>query len=142
MLNLNDNKRPYFKQLNLDETFDEIQDAVNGINGPDYFGKAVLITFDSEESGLIKTTLQNTIKNTDGTSLIINFTRISNGVYKFSYVGLPDSQIAIVTSINSNNLVTVTNATWDSSSTINIYTLDGVAVSGGATVTIEVFTNK
>jgi hypothetical protein len=28
-LNLDDNKRPYFKQLNLDETFDEIQNAFN-----------------------------------------------------------------------------------------------------------------
>lgn len=28
-LNLNDNKRPYFKQLNLDETFDEIQNYIN-----------------------------------------------------------------------------------------------------------------
>jgi hypothetical protein len=32
-LNLDDNKRPYFKQLNLDDTFDEIQDAVNSIGG-------------------------------------------------------------------------------------------------------------
>lgn len=30
-LNLNDNKRPYFKQLNLDDTFDEIQSFVNGL---------------------------------------------------------------------------------------------------------------
>jgi len=28
-LNLNDNKRPYFKQLNLDDTFDEIETAFN-----------------------------------------------------------------------------------------------------------------
>lgn len=32
-LNLDDNKRPYFKQLNLDETFDEIQNAINTIEG-------------------------------------------------------------------------------------------------------------
>lgn len=30
-LNLDDNKRPYFKQLNLDDTFDEIQNAVNAL---------------------------------------------------------------------------------------------------------------
>lgn len=30
-LNLDDNKRPYFKQLNLDETFDEIQNAFNDL---------------------------------------------------------------------------------------------------------------
>lgn len=30
-LNLQDNKRPYFKQLNLDETFDEIESFVNGL---------------------------------------------------------------------------------------------------------------
>lgn len=35
-LNLNDNKRPYFKQLGLDETFDEIQSAVNAIPSPSY----------------------------------------------------------------------------------------------------------
>lgn len=28
-LNLDDNKRPYFKQLNLDDTFDEIQNYIN-----------------------------------------------------------------------------------------------------------------
>jgi hypothetical protein len=30
-LNLDDNKRPYFKQLNLDDTFDEIQNAFNAL---------------------------------------------------------------------------------------------------------------
>lgn len=30
-LNLDDNKKPYFKQLGLDETFDEIQNAVNSL---------------------------------------------------------------------------------------------------------------
>jgi hypothetical protein len=40
-LNLNDNKRPYFKQLGLDETFDEIQSAVNAIPSPSYVEVAV-----------------------------------------------------------------------------------------------------
>jgi hypothetical protein len=32
-LNLNDNKRPYFKQLNLDATYNEIQNYINAIGG-------------------------------------------------------------------------------------------------------------
>lgn len=32
-LNLDDNKKPYFKQLGLDETFDEISSAINSLEG-------------------------------------------------------------------------------------------------------------
>ena len=42
-LNLDDNKRPYFKQLNLDETFDEIQNYVNNLEGEVGFTTAEII---------------------------------------------------------------------------------------------------
>jgi hypothetical protein len=122
-LNLDDNKRPYFKQLDLDTTFNEIQDAFNALettvdnlptpSAPTYKVYRAILT-QTGTAAPVATVLENTFSGT------IVWSRMMGGWYQ--------ATLANAFTVNKTMINQALN--WSGTSTIATPITDGVGIIG------------
>jgi hypothetical protein len=116
-LNLDDNKRPYFKQLNLDETFDEISSAVNALEASIPTASYTVYTATLTQSGTaspVAVLMENTIGGTP------TWARTTDGTYTLTITGAFTSGKTFI-QYQTNDGMGIGNAERTSANVITIY---------------------
>jgi hypothetical protein len=122
-LNLDDNKRPYFKQLNLDETFDEISTAFNSLEASiptKGYTEYVALVNQSSTNNPTVTVLKNDL---GGTPV---WTRTGTGSYKMTLAGVftTNKTYVMIGQNYQNNYGELTYAYWNSTNDVYIETVN------------------
>lgn len=125
-LNLEDNKRPYFKQLNLDETFDEIQNAVNALESSTPTINYKVYTANLFQSGLLAP-VATVFENTLGGTIVWSYNDIG------SFTG------TLTGAFTNNKTAIFLSPSYSDTSATNDY-LDVVSVARASDNAINIFT--
>lgn len=136
-LNLDDNKKPYFKQLGLDDTFDEIQNAFNTLEGQVPSSGSSLtvsaVTFSSQPATDTSTASTVNVLTVDSNGTIKKKAKSNTKVYRalFNQSGTSAPTVTVLENTFGGNIVwTRAGAGWYVGTLSGAFTANKTIVNG------------